>query len=147
MPGQTSTGSQVKDYQVHYKIEVDASEGTKEVENFAKAVAQLVSAKTNFSTAITNIKDFMKQIDKAFLTKDGKPKKRIYNLSIDTSGSESKLDEVKKKIEEINQLATGLNQKGKKILGTDLNLNTQKTTDKLIRIQELLDEIKKAREE
>ena len=135
---------QEQNFQVNYKIDVDSTKGTREVENFAKAVGQIVSAKTNFSAAITNIKNFIKQVDKAFLTKDGQAKKHTYKISIDTASTVRKLTNIKTKINEISELATGFNKKGTELFSNELKLKTSKAIEKLKRVQTFVQEIKEA---
>ena len=57
-----------KKYLVNYTIDVEATEGTKQVMQFANAVGKLVSAKVSLSPAISNIQKMMNEIDATFRT-------------------------------------------------------------------------------
>lgn len=99
----------LQNYAVNYTINVEASEGVKQVDAFARSVAQLTSARTNLTGAVTNIKKMMEDIDKAFRTKSGKKRDYSYKFNIDTSQTETKLDRVKILLTEIGQLSKGIN--------------------------------------
>ena len=51
--------AQEQNYQVNYSINVDASQGTKQVMAFGEAVGKLVQAKASLTPAVTNIKHMM----------------------------------------------------------------------------------------
>lgn len=76
--------AQEQNYQVNYTINVDASQGTKQVIAFGEAVGKLVQAKASLTPAVTNIKNMMDEIDRVFRTKNGKKRSFDYRLTIDT---------------------------------------------------------------
>lgn len=76
--------AQEQNYQVNYSINVDASQGTKQVIAFGEAVGKLVQAKASLTPAVTNIKNMMDEIDRVFRTKNGKKRNFDYRLTIDT---------------------------------------------------------------
>ena len=83
--------AQEQNYQVNYSINVDASQGTKQVMAFGEAVGKLVQAKASLTPAVNNIKNMMEEIDRVFRTKNGKKRSFDYRLTIDTKNSEAKL--------------------------------------------------------
>lgn len=99
---------QEQNYQVNYTINVEASQGTKQVIAFGEAVGKLVQAKASLTPAITNIKNMMDEIDRVFRTKNGKKRSFDYRLTIDTKNSEAKLERVKKLLTEISELSRGI---------------------------------------
>ena len=101
--------AQEQNYQVNYSINVDASQGTKQVMAFGEAVGKLVQAKASLTPAINNIKNMMEEIDRVFRTKNGKKRSFDYRLTIDTKNSEAKLERVKTLLTEISTLAKGIN--------------------------------------
>ena len=70
--------AQEQNYQVNYSINVDASQGTKQVIAFGEAVGKLVQAKASLTPAVTNIKNMMDEIDRVFRTKNGKKRNFDY---------------------------------------------------------------------
>ena len=101
--------AQEQNYQVNYSINVDASQGTKQVMVFGEAVGKLVQAKASLTPAVNNIKNMMEEIDRVFRTKNGKKRSFDYRLTIDTKNSEAKLERVKSLLTEISTLAKGIN--------------------------------------
>ncbi|MFR9543334.1 MAG: hypothetical protein SNH27_14935 [Rikenellaceae bacterium] len=101
--------AQEQNYSVNYSINVEATQGTKQVQAFADAVGKLVQAKNSFTPAITNIKKMMDEIDKTFRTKSGKKRDYTFTLSINTDKSEEKLNRIKGLLSEIKTLASGIN--------------------------------------
>ena len=101
--------AQEQNYQVNYSINVDASQGTKQVMAFGEAVGKLVQAKASLTPAVNNIKNMMEEIDRVFRTKNGKKRNFDYRLTIDTKNSEAKLERVKTLLTEISTLAKGIN--------------------------------------
>lgn len=101
--------AQDQNYQVNYTINVDASQGTKQVIAFGDAVGKLVQAKASLTPAVTNIKNMMDEIDRVFRTKNGKKRSFDYRLTIDTKNSEQKLERVKSLLTEIFTLSKGIN--------------------------------------
>lgn len=101
-------GEQAQNYQVNYTINVDASEGTRQVIAFGEAVGKLVQAKASLTPAVANIKQMMDEIDRVFRTKNGKKRNFDYRLSIDTQQSERKLERVKNLLNEISTLSKGI---------------------------------------
>ena len=63
---------QEQNYQVNYTINVDASQGTRQVIAFGEAVGKLVQAKASPSPAVNNIKTMMDEVDRVFRTKNGR---------------------------------------------------------------------------
>ena len=55
--------AQEQNYQVNYTINVDASQGTRQVIAFGEAVGKLVQAKASLSPAVNNIKTMMDEVD------------------------------------------------------------------------------------
>lgn len=100
--------AQEQNYQVNYTINVDASQGTKQVIAFGDAVGKLVQAKASLTPAVTNIKNMMDEIDRVFRTKNGKKRSFDYRLTIDTKNSEAKLERVKNLLAEISTLSKGI---------------------------------------
>lgn len=101
--------AQEQNYQVNYTINVDASQGTKQVIAFGEAVGKLVQAKASLTPAITNIKNMMDEVDRVFRTKNGKKRSFDYRLTIDTKNSEQKLERVKSLLTDISTLSKGIN--------------------------------------
>lgn len=99
--------AQEQNYQVNYTINVEASQGTKQVMAFAESVAKLNQAKTSFGPALENINKFMKDIDKAFRPK-GRKRDYSFKLDVNTNNTEKKLEKVKSQLLEIQQLTKGI---------------------------------------
>lgn len=100
--------AQEQNYQVNYSINVDASQGTKQVIAFGEAVGKLVQAKASLTPAVTNIKNMMDEIDLVFRTKNGKKRNFDYRLTIDTKKSEEKLERIKGLLTDISTLSKGI---------------------------------------
>ena len=100
--------AQEQNYQVNYSINVDASQGTKQVIAFGEAVGKLVQAKASLTPAVTNIKNMMDEIDRVFRTKYGKKRNFDYRLTIDTKKSEEKLERIKGLLTDISTLSKGI---------------------------------------
>lgn len=100
--------AQEQNYQVNYTINVDASQGTRQVIAFGEAVGKLVQAKASLTPAVTNIKNMMDEIDRVFRTKNGKKRNFDYRLTIDTQKSEEKLERIKTLLTEIAGLSKGI---------------------------------------
>lgn len=100
--------AQEQNYQVNYSINVDASQGTKQVIAFGEAVGKLVQAKASLTPAATNIKNMMDEIDRVFRTKNGKKRNFDYRLTIDTKKSEEKLERIKGLLTDISTLSKGI---------------------------------------
>lgn len=100
--------AQEQNYQVNYSINVDASQGTKQVIAFGEAVGKLVQAKAPLTPAVTNIKNMMDEIDRVFRTKNGKKRNFDYRLTIDTKKSEEKLERIKGLLTDISTLSKGI---------------------------------------
>lgn len=101
--------AQEQNYQVNYTINVDASQGTRQVIAFGEAVGKLVQAKASLTPAVTNIKNMMDEIDRVFRTKSGKKRSFDYRLTIDTKNSEAKLERIKGLLSDISTLSKGIN--------------------------------------
>lgn len=104
--------AQEQNYQVNYSINVDASQGTKQVIAFGEAVGKLVQAKASLTPAVTNIKNMMDEIDRVFRTKNGKKRNFDYRLTIDTKKSEEKLERIKGLLTDISTLSKGISLTG-----------------------------------
>lgn len=100
--------AQEQNYQVNYSINVDASQGTKQVIAFGEAVGKLVQAKASLTPAVTNIKNMMDEIDRVFRTKNGKKRNFDYRLTIDMKKSEEKLERIKGLLTDISTLSKGI---------------------------------------
>lgn len=100
--------AQEQNYQVNYSINVDASQGTKQVIALGEAVGKLVQAKASLTPAVTNIKNMMDEIDRVFRTKNGKKRNFDYRLTIDTKKSEEKLERIKGLLTDISTLSKGI---------------------------------------
>lgn len=100
--------AQTKDYIVNYQINVEATKGAQQVQNFAEAISKLYKAKHDIEPAMKNIKNMMTSVDKIFKTKDGKARKYAYTFSIDTKNTEAKLNRVKALLGEIRELSKGI---------------------------------------
>lgn len=100
--------AQEQNYQVNYSINVDASQGTRQVIAFGEAVGKLVQAKASLTPAVTNIKNMMDEIDRVFRTKNGKKRNFDYRLTIDTKKSEEKLERIKGLLTDISSLSKGI---------------------------------------
>ena len=111
--------AQEQNYQVNYTINVDASQGTRQVIAFGEAVGKLVQAKASLTPAVTNIKNMMDEVDRVFRTKNGKKRSFDYRLTIDTKNSEQKLERVKALLTDISTLSKGIS----------LTINTGQTLD------------------
>ncbi|GAB6119676.1 phage tail tape measure protein [Dysgonomonas termitidis] len=112
--------AQEQNYQVNYTINVEASEGTKQVMAFAESVNKLNQAKTSFATAMENINTFMKDVDKAFRPK-GRKRDYSFRFDIKTGDTDKKLAKVKEQLLEIKELAKGITL----AVNTDKPLNTK----------------------
>ena len=100
--------AQEQNYQVNYSINVDASQGTKQVIAFGEAVGKLVQAKASLTPAVTNIQNMMDEIDRVIRTKNGKKRNFDYRLTIDTKKSEEKLERIKGLLTDISTLSKGI---------------------------------------
>lgn len=100
--------AQEQNYQVNYSINVDASQGTRQVIAFGEAVGKLVQAKASLTPAVTNIKNMMDEIDRVFRTKNGKKRNFDYRLTIDTKKNEEKLERIKGLLTDISTLSKGI---------------------------------------
>lgn len=125
--------SQEKNYQVNYTIDVEATEGTKQVMQFANAVGKLVSAKVSLSPAISNIQKMMNEIDATFRTKSGKKRDYSFSLNIKTNETEEKLGRVKNLISDIKEMTKDISlviNAGQKIDSRSIKSQTKAFVDK-----------------
>lgn len=111
----------VQDYSVNYTINVEASQGVENVNRFAESVSKLTQARTNLSGAVTNIKNMMDEIDRAFRTKAGKKRDYSYKFNIDTQNTETKLKRVQALLVDISDKCKNVNL----VLNTGKPLNSQ----------------------
>lgn len=116
--------SQEKNYQVNYTINVEASQGTRQVQAFAESVKTLNAAKLSFDPAVKNISKFMKDIDGLFRGKGGRKKDLSFTMNINTTKAEASLGRVKGVIEDIISLSKGL----KIVIDTGKPVNTKALT-------------------
>ena len=101
--------SQEQNFQVNYSINVQATEGTRQVKEFADAVGKLVQAKGSLTPAVDNIRKMMAEIDATFRTKGGRKRDYSYAINIDTKNSEEKLSRIKTVLSEIKEMSKGIN--------------------------------------
>lgn len=101
--------AQDQNYTVSYNINVEATQGTRQVQDFATAVGKLMQAKADIKPALANIKGMMTEIDKVFRTQSGKKRDYNYKMSIDTGSTEEKLTRVKGLLGEIREMSKGIN--------------------------------------
>lgn len=129
--------AQEQSYIVSYKIDVDATKGTTQVQDFANAVKSLMVAKNDITPAVTNIKKMMSDIDAVFRTKGGKKRDFSYKMQIDTAKSEEKLGRVKTLLTEIRELSKGINLTIN--AGQPLDSKTMKAKTKALLDKKLVD--------
>ena len=122
----------VQDYTVNYTINVEATNGVRQVQAFADSVEKISKARLAFGSTVGNIDKMMKDVDKVFKTKDGKARKFNYSLSIDTKSTEDKLKRVQASLTEISTLSKGINlviNAGKPVDAKALKANAKKLVD------------------
>lgn len=134
--------AQEQNYTVSYKIEVDATKGTTQVQDFANAVKSLLTAKNDLNPALANIKNMMTEIDRVFRTKSGKKRDYNFKVNIDTGKTEEKLARVKTLLSEIRELSKGINLTIN--AGQPLDSKTMKAKTKTLLDKKLADERKAA---
>ncbi|MDR3266813.1 MAG: hypothetical protein LBT24_04490, partial [Tannerella sp.] len=101
--------AQEQNYQINYVINVEATQGTRQVMAFAESVSKLTQAKASLAPAVQNIRNMMEEIDRIFRTKSGKKRDYSFKMNIDTSKTEEKLTRVKGMLTEIRELSKGIN--------------------------------------
>lgn len=94
------------DYQVNYRINVDAGPGIQQVEKFATAVKTIVTAKTTLDSSVTNIQSMLNNLDKVFKTSAGKPRKYAYTFEINTKSAEEKLTRIRNLLNEVHGIVS-----------------------------------------
>lgn len=99
-----------KDFRVSYVIDVEATEGAKQVGHFADAVERLMRAsQTDLTPLATKLKSTLAAVDKIFRSeKTGRKRDFNYKFSLDTTSSVEKLETVKRMLGEIRELSTGI---------------------------------------
>lgn len=97
-----------QDYTVRYKIDVEATNGAKQVQQFANSIGNLVKMKDDVGPVIKNIKKMMNGVDKVFRTHSGRKRDFNYKMSIDTGKTETQLTRVKDLLMEIQTLSQGI---------------------------------------
>jgi len=116
--------NQIQSYQVDYTINVEATHGVRQVENFANAVSKLVDARKNLDPAIQNVNTMMKSLDKLFRTQKGRKKDFKFKMDIDISKAERNLTKVKDLLNEVKtaskNLTINVNPVNKKNLRGDI---------------------------
>lgn len=117
--------NQIQSYQVDYTINVEATQGVRQVENFAAAVSKLVDARKNLDPAIQNVNTMMKSLDKLFRTQKGRKKDFKFKMDINISKAETNLTKVKDLLNEIKTAGKGfsinINPVNKKNLRQEIN--------------------------
>lgn len=99
--------SRIQDYQVNYTINVEATEGVRQVKDFASAVKSLKDAKDSFVPAVNNINAMMRALDKTFRPQ-GRKRDFNFKVEISTGESEKKLERIKALLTDIKEMATGI---------------------------------------
>ena len=117
--------AQDQNYSVNYTINVDATQGTRQVQAFTNSIAKLNEARSSFKPVVENISKFMKDIDRIFRSKSGKKRDYSFKMDINTSGTEKKLEKVKGQLLEVRELCKGIN----------LAINTGKPNTKVLKSQ------------
>lgn len=120
-------------YQVQYNIQVEATEGTRQVQAFADSIGKLTQFKLDVPRAVSNIKGMMDEIDKAFRTKSGKRRDYSFKMNIDTNKTEEKLGRVKVLLAEIGTLTKGIHlviNAGKPLNTKAIKAETKRLADK-----------------
>lgn len=130
--------SQLQDYTVSYKIDVEATDGAREVQKFANSIGNLVKLKDDVGPVIKNIKKMMDGLDKVFRTKAGRKRDFNYKMSIDTGKTETQLTRVKELLTEIQTLSQGI--KVAIDTGQPLDAKKVKSQINLLRNKKLADE-------
>lgn len=99
-----------KDFRVSYVIDVEATEGAKQVGHFADAVERLMRAsQTDLTPLATKLKSTLAAVDKIFRSeKTGRKRDFNYKFSLNTTASVEKLETVKRMLGEIRELSTGI---------------------------------------
>ena len=121
--------AQSQNYEVYYDIKVNATEGTEQVTAFANAVEKLSKGRVSFAPVVTNINEMMQAVEKTFRGKNGKKRDFNFELNIKTGETESRLEQVKKLLTEIQGLTQNIKltiNPGEKIDGRALRSQTQK---------------------
>lgn len=96
----------ILDYEVNYKINVEATPGIDQVGKFAEAVKGLVGAKTSLDPAVKHIQQMIDGVEKIFKGKGSRPKKYAYTFNIDTGETERKLERIEALLTSIKTLTT-----------------------------------------
>lgn len=96
----------ILDYEVNYKINVEATPGIDQVGKFADAVKGLVGAKTSLDPAVKHIQEMIDGVEKIFKGKGSRPKKYAYTFNIDTGETERKLERIEALLTSIKTLTT-----------------------------------------
>ena len=129
--------TRIQDYQVNYTINVEATEGVRQVKEFASAVKTLKDAKDSFVPAVNNINAMMRALDKTFRPK-GRKRDSNFKLEVSTGDSERKLERIKTLITEIKGMTTGISLVIN--AGQVLNSNQIKSQTKALWANKHLDE-------
>lgn len=99
--------SQIQNFEVNYSINVEATQGVRQVENFAAAISKLVEGKKNLEPAVKNINSLMRSVDRMFKTQKGRKKDFSYKMDVDIVKAETKLTTIKTLLTDIqNQSKT-----------------------------------------
>jgi TP901 family phage tail tape measure protein len=96
----------ILDYEVNYKINVEATPGIDQVGKFAEAVRGLVGAKTSLDPAVKHIKEMIDGVEKIFKGKGSRPKEYVYTFNINTFETEKKLERIETLLTSIKTLTT-----------------------------------------
>ncbi|MBF0648630.1 phage tail tape measure protein [Dysgonomonas sp. GY75] len=100
--------NQIQSYQVDYTINVEATQGVRQVENFAAAVSKLVDARKHLDPSIQNVNTMMKSLDKLFRTQKGRRKDFKFKMDIDITKAEKNLTKVKDLLNEVKTASKNL---------------------------------------
>lgn len=100
--------AQEQNYEVNYTINVEASDGVKQLQAFTQSVEALSKFRNGFGDAIKNINTTMRGLDKIFPLKDGE-RKRSYTFSLQTRDSEARLKRIEALLDSIRTKAAGIN--------------------------------------
>lgn len=91
--------SQNQDYTVNYTISVNATQASREVQNFANSVKSLSAFKMDSEPVIKNINNLVNGIDKVFKNRLNKGKQNPrYSLNINTKSTEKNLENVTRQL-------------------------------------------------
>lgn len=100
--------SQLQNYEVSYVINVEASEGVRQVQAFAQSIESLSKFRGDFGGTATKVSEMMAEFDKVFKNTDGKKKDYAYKFDLDTKNAEGKLTRIKTLVTEIRNMSNDI---------------------------------------